>query len=114
MHELGIVFSILDRLEKLAEEENLSHIKRVTLTLGEVSSVLPEYLEPCFSWAVKKRPLFGDTSLTVEPVHAVTFCRSCRKEYDTVANGIVCPYCGSRETELLRGNEIIIKEIEAE
>lgn len=114
MHELGIVFSILDRLEDVAKENNLSHIRRVTLELGEVSTVIPEYVTPCFDWAVKKRPLFGDTSLEIETIHAVTVCNNCHKTYDTVPNGITCPFCGSRETELVTGNEINIKEIEAE
>lgn len=114
MHELGIVFSILDRLEELAGEQNLTHIKRVTLEIGEVSTVLPEYVTPCFDWAVKKRPLFGDTTLEIEQIHAVTLCNSCGREYDTVPQGITCPYCGSRETVLVCGNEINIKEIEAE
>ncbi len=114
MHELGIVFSILDKLEKLAREQNLSHIKRVTLEIGEVSSVIPEYVTPCFDWAVKKRPLFGDTTLEIKTIPAVTYCENCQKEYDTVPSGITCPYCGSRETYLIRGNEINILEIEAE
>lgn len=114
MHELGIVFSILDKLEKLAEEENLTHIKSVTLEVGEVSTVIPEYVTPCFDWAVKKRPVFLDTTLKIEPIHAITHCYSCAKEYDTVPNGITCPYCGSRDTVLVTGNEINIKEIEAE
>ena len=114
MHELGIVFSILDRLEELAEEEKLSHIKKVTLEIGEVSSILPDYLTPCFEWAVSKRSLFTDATLVIEPIHAVTYCRSCGREYDTVPSGITCPHCGSRETELVTGNEINIKEIEAE
>lgn len=114
MHELGIVFSILDKLEELAGENNLSHIKRVTLEIGEVSTVIPEYVTPCFDWAVKKRPLFGDTTLEIRPIHAITICNNCHKEYDTVPQGITCPYCGSRETELKTGNEINILEIEAE
>ncbi len=114
MHELGIVFSILDRLEELAGEENLSHIRKVTLEIGEVSSVLPDYLTPCFNWAVSKRPLFTDAELVIEPIHAVTYCRNCGREYDTVPAGITCPCCGSRETELVTGNEINIREIEAE
>lgn len=114
MHELGIVFSILDKLEKLAEEEHLNHIKKVTLELGEVSTVIPEYVTPCFDWAVKKRPVFGDTTLQINVIPAVTYCENCKKEYDTVPNGITCPYCGSRETFLLKGNEINILEIEAE
>lgn len=114
MHELGIVFTILDRLEELAREENITHIKRVTLEIGEVSTVIEEYVTPCFDWAVKKRPLFGDTTLEIETIHAITICRSCGCEYDTVEYGITCPHCGSRETELKCGSEINIKEIEAE
>ena len=33
---------------------------------------------------------------------------------ETVLYGKTCPFCGSEETWLVRGNECIIKEIEAE
>ncbi len=40
------------------------------------------------------------------------FCEECQKEYPTVEHGKICPYCGSENTYLLRGNEFLIKEIE--
>ena len=44
-------------------------------------------------------------------IDAVTLCDDCKKEYDTIAHGKICPYCGSDNTYLLRGNEFEIKEI---
>jgi hydrogenase nickel incorporation protein HypA/HybF len=50
----------------------------------------------------------------LEEIPAVTWCADCKREYETVAYGRTCPYCGSGRTWLLRGNECVIKEIEAE
>ena len=52
--------------------------------------------------------------LEIRKIEAVTYCEGCRKEYPTVEHGKICPYCGSENTYLLKGNEFIIKEIEAE
>ena len=43
---------------------------------------------------------------------AVTWCDNCKQEYETVAHGKICPYCGSEKTWLLKGNELNIKEVE--
>ena len=36
MHELGIVFYIVDMVEELGKENNLSSVTKVNLRLGEV------------------------------------------------------------------------------
>ena len=41
-------------------------------------------------------------------------CEDCKKEYPTVEYGKTCPYCGSEHTYLIRGNEVLIKEIAVE
>lgn len=113
MHELGIVFHIIDSLEKIAKENDLSQIQSVTIEVGEVSTVIPEYLTDCWKWAAGKKELLTDCEMLVERIHAVTHCDGCGREYETVAHGRVCPHCGSEETWLLTGNEINIKEISA-
>ena len=57
MHELGVTFHIMDHLEKVAEENKVTHIRKVTLELGEVSTVIESYLQNCWTWAAQKRPL---------------------------------------------------------
>ncbi len=112
MHELGVVFHIMDSLEEVAKENSVSHVQSVTVEVGEVSTVIPAYLTDCWAWAAKKRPLLTDCDMKVEILPAVTWCDGCKTEYGTVAHGRICPHCGSEKTWLLRGNELNIKEIE--
>lgn len=113
MHELGIVFHVIKRLENLAEEQKLAQIQSVTLEIGEVSGVVPEYLEDCWKWAVKKTQIMQNSSLKIETIPAVTICNSCGKTYGTVEHGRTCPHCQSEDTVLQTGNEMNIKQIEA-
>ena len=112
MHELGVVFHIMDNLEKVAKENQVEKINKVTLELGEVSTVIESYLQSCWKWAAAKRDLFAEADLIVEPIPAVTLCEDCGETYPTVEHGKICPHCGSDRTYLLQGSEFNIKEIE--
>lgn len=112
MHELGVTFHIMDTLEKIAEENQVSRINKVTLELGEVSTVIESYLQKCWGWAREKRPIFNGAELIVETLPAVTYCEDCKQTYETVKYGKICPHCQSEKTYLLQGNEFNIKEIE--
>lgn len=111
MHELGIVFKIIEDVEEVAAENNLRRVSSVTLAVGEVSGIVPEYLSDCWRWACGKNDLMRGCGLVIEPIAAVTLCESCGMEYATMEHGRTCPACGSGSTYLLRGNETLIKEI---
>ncbi len=112
MHELGIVFHMIDTLEEVARSNELSAISKVTLNLGAVSGVLPDYLVDCWNWAVKRTDVMRDAVLDVQVIEAVTVCNTCGKTYDTMKFGKICPHCESPDTVLLHGNEIEIDTIE--
>ena len=65
MHELGVVFKIIDDLEEVAQENDLHEINSVTLSLGEVSTVIPDYLEDCWKWARQRTTLLKDAELKI-------------------------------------------------
>ncbi len=111
MHELGVVFHIIDDVTDVGLENDLTSITSVTLQLGTVSSVIPEYLTDCWKWAVKKTELLKDAELIIEPIEAISHCEDCLTDFDTIENGKTCPECGSVHTYLLQGNEFLIKEI---
>ena len=112
MHELGVAFRVIDTVKDVARENDLTQIHSVTLELGEVSTVIESYLQNCWKWAVKREgEMLEDTLLVVETIPAVTYCEDCRRTYDTVAHGKICPHCGSEHTYLIQGNEFNIKEI---
>lgn len=113
MHEVGTVLYVIRAVEKVCVENDLCEVGAVTLEIGEVSGILPEFLQDCWKWAVQKTEHMRSAELKIEPIEAVTYCEDCHGEYPTVKYAKVCPYCGSEHTWLLRGNEYNIKEIEA-
>ncbi|MBR1758144.1 MAG: hydrogenase maturation nickel metallochaperone HypA [Lachnospiraceae bacterium] len=114
MHELGVVFHIIDSIEEVAKENEVSHVSKVVLEVGEVSAIVNDYLEDCWNWAVKKHPIMTDCKLEIRDIPAITFCEDCKQTYETVKYGKTCPYCQSGHTYLVQGNEANIKEIEVE
>lgn len=112
MHELGIVFHMIDLLEEVGERNSLASITRVTLDLGEVSGVLPDYLLDCWRWAADRHELTRGAELCVRTVAAVTVCNACGRTYPTLEHGKVCPHCGSSDTVLLQGQEIEVDTVE--
>lgn len=111
MHELGIVFHIMDTVEAVAQDNGIEKVQAVTVEVGEVSTVIPDYLIDCWNWAVKKKPMLMGCEMKVETLPAVTHCDGCGENYETVAYGRICPHCGSEKTWLLKGSEINIKDI---
>ena len=112
MHELGVVFHIIKDLEDVAAENRLSHIDRVVLRLGEVSTVIPYYLKDCWEWASDRNDLIKDCALDIETIPARTRCGGCGALYETATYGRICPECGSSDTWLEQGNEFIIESVE--
>lgn len=113
MHELGTIIYVIDTIEKLATEQGLKRVGSITLEVGEVSGIVPDYLKDFWLYARKRSNLLKETELKINTLEAVTFCQNCKKTYATVTYGKECPYCHSVNTFLVTGNEYTIKEIEA-
>jgi hydrogenase nickel incorporation protein HypA/HybF len=114
MHELGLVNYVVKEVSRIAEENNVSKIRSVTLEFGEVSGIVTSYLYNYWDWYTKKFPMFEGSELKCEEIPAVTWCDDCKITYSTIKYGKTCPHCGSGRTWLLRGNEMRIKQVEVE
>jgi len=112
MHELGIVMQVVDQVEQVAEENGGVQVRKVNMEIGEVSSVVPELFTDCFHWAKKKTRYLREAELEIILLEGVSYCRGCKKTYKTTAYAKECPHCGGRDTYLLTGNEINIRDIE--
>ncbi|MBO7604389.1 MAG: hydrogenase maturation nickel metallochaperone HypA [Bacteroidales bacterium] len=112
MHELGIVFYIIRDVKQAAEQNGVEHVSAVVMNIGEVSTVVPEYLSDCWRWAADKEEMLKGCELKIRTVPAITHCDGCGGQYSTVRYGKKCPHCGSDDTWLLQGREVEIKEIE--
>lgn len=113
MHELGLVTHIARTIEEISREEALTQVSSVTLEIGEVSGVISDYLMDCWKYFREKSEVLKEAKLRILKIPGVTICEDCGKTYSTMEYKKICPYCGSRSTHLVMGNEFNIKEIEA-
>ena len=113
MHELGTINYVIDTVEKLAVENQLTKVGSVTLQVGEVSGIVPHFLTDYWEYAKKKTTYLQEAELKIETIHAVTYCQDCGSTYPTIQYAKICPNCKSENTFLVTGNEYVIKEIEA-
>ena len=83
----------------------------LTMELGEVSTVVPDYFRDCFSWAIKSSTYMKECKLDLIILQAKSYCRDCKETFETVKHGKKCPHCGSENTYLVTGDEINIRDI---
>lgn len=112
MHELGVVIEVVKTVENFAEKNKLTKIDTIVLQIGELSSMIPKYIEDCYPAAVDGTMLEA-TKLKIEILPGNVLCKSCNKVYKLIENRGGCPYCKDRHWELLCGKEFLIKEIVA-
>ena len=114
MHELGIVFNITKQIDEIAKENKVNKVISLTVEVGEVSTIVPEYFKDCFEWAKKKTEYLKDCKLNLVVLSALSYCEDCKQSYNTVQFGKTCPHCKSEHTYLVTGNEVKMKQIEVE
>ena len=112
MHELGIVMGIVEQMESYAKVNNLSVIEKLVLEVGEISQVVPKYIEDVYPMAIENT-LLQNTKLQINIIPARGLCRDCHAVYNVLKNNKVCPKCGKENYKLLSGVEFNIKEIVA-
>jgi hydrogenase nickel incorporation protein HypA/HybF len=112
MHELGIMINVVNSIEKIAAENGVTKIETLVLQVGELSPVVPHYLEAVYPAAVDGT-LLQDTKLEIEVIPGNALCKQCGSEFNLIANKKTCPDCGNADWELISGTGFLIKEIVA-
>ena len=111
MHELGIVFHVVKTVEGIARQNNLTKIDAIVLQIGELSTIIPKYIEACFPAAIDGT-FMQETKLEIEILPGNVRCKNCDHVFNLIENkGNQCPSCRNEEWELLSGKEFLIKEI---
>ena len=107
---MGAILGVIKIIEKYARENNVKSIDTVVLQIGELSSYIPHCIEAVFPSAVEGT-LLQDAKLEIEILPGNGRCKDCGKEFNLMANDLVCPDCGANNWEILCGTEFYIKEI---
>lgn len=112
MHEVGVMIEVVKTVESFARQNGLSKIDKLVIQVGELSSMIPRYLEACYPAAVEGT-LLQETELKIDILPGNAYCKKCNKVFNLIENNYKCPKCRGREWEILCGKEFMIKEIVA-
>lgn len=111
MHEIGIVRSMCKTVLDYAKENNVEKISEIVCEIGELSLVIPEYVEELYPVVVAKIPELKETKLVINIIPGLAECEECDEIFNVVEHEGYCPNCGSFEKLVLSGKDFNIKEI---
>ena len=110
MHEIGVVRQLVRTVTAFAEEHGVRDIREVVVDCGELSLVIPEYLEELYP-VVVRGSILENAKLRVCTVPGLAECDHCDEIFNVVENEGRCPNCGSFEKTILSGRDFTIREI---
>lgn len=112
MHELGILAEAVKTIEGVMDENQLTQVKTVVFEVGELSGIVPAFLERLYPAVTHNTRLEG-SAMRMEIVPGDGRCRHCGQEFNIPDNNGICPFCEVNDFELVSGDEFLIKELEA-
>ena len=110
MHEIGVVKQVVRTVEDFAKENGVDRIEEIVLDIGELSLVIPNYVEEIYPIATKGTILDG-AKLIMNVVPGLAECDECDEIFNVIEHEGYCPNCGSFEKTVLSGRDFSIREI---
>ena len=129
MHEIGVVRSMVKTVTAFAEANQITDIAEIVVDVGELSLVIPKYVEDIYPHVVEDTFL-KNTKLILNIVPGMAECDECNEVFNVVEHkgycpfchrylGMMfftgkktyCPHCGSFEKTILTGRDFLIREI---
>lgn len=102
---------MVEQAEAVAKANNADRIKAVEVEVGELSGILPVFLEKYYPVVIENRDFFKNSELVIRVIPGEGLCLECNTLYNVMKCEGKCPRCKSREKKILGGREFILKNI---
>ncbi len=113
MHEFSIVQNLIGLIERYVEEYNARCISKVVVSVGVLSGVDPHLLKIAFD-TYKENTVAYSAELVLETEKLTLRCLDCCAVSQKEELNVMCPNCGSLNTIIEGGQELILKSLELE
>ena len=112
MHELSLVYSVVETVEQAAKQAKAISVVSVKLRVGALSGMLKEALLFSYDLATEGTSLAG-SRLDIEEVPVAIYCQQCAET--RVMHGVQsfrCPECDTPSGDIRQGRELDIVSVE--
>lgn len=110
MHEINIVRQVVRTVEDFARENSVTDVREIVLDIGELSLVIPQYVEDLYP-PVVKGTILENARLIINIIPGLAECEDCGEIFNVIEHDGYCPNCGSFNKEVLSGKDFYIREI---
>ncbi|TEB04086.1 Hydrogenase/urease nickel incorporation protein HypA [Pelotomaculum schinkii] len=111
MHEISVLYEVVKLAEEIAMKNNVKRIDSISIEVGELSGILPVFLEKYYPVVVENKEILKSSTLLIQNVPGEALCRECHSLYNVMKNEGKCPRCQSRNKTILGGREFVLKNI---
>ncbi len=109
MHELGLCDALLKKVKQIAEDNELEGVNSVSLDIGTLSGVVPNFMADCWEAVIDGTP-FAETKLLIRSVPGIAQCLDCGLSFEANLEKLVCPACSSLKLNPVSGRDMTITE----
>lgn len=95
---------------RFCERNDIKEVAEIVLDIGELSLVIPKYVEDIYPVVVGDTWL-KDTKLVINVIPGMAECDECNELFHVIEHEGYCPNCGSFEKTILSGKDFLIREI---
>lgn len=113
MHELSLCEDLIGQVTALARQHRARSVACVRVQIGLLAGVEPLLLESAFTIA-RAGTVAEQAELFTEIVSPRVSCLACAVESEVGPSDLRCPSCGSIDTRLVKGDELILARVELE
>ena len=113
MHEMSLCEGVLQVLEEESRRQHFQKVKTVWLEIGGMAGVEVEAMRFCFDVVIRHTVADG-ARLEIIEVPGEAWCLNCAQTVTVKQRYDACPQCGSYQLQVIRGEEMRIKELEVE
>ena len=110
MHEIGVVRQLVRTVTDFAAQNGVTDVREVVVDCGELSLVIPEYVEELYAVVIKDS-ILEHAKLTIRVVPGRAECNDCDEIFNVVQCKGYCPSCGSFDKTVLTGRDFTVREI---
>jgi len=111
VHELSLCQDLLAQVTAIAQAHQAVQVVRIVVWVGPLSGVEPLLLKTAFA-LLCVGSLAEQAELVLETRSVQVFCHDCALLSEATANNLLCRSCGSGNTELKAGAELILARVE--
>lgn len=113
MHELAVCQSIISQVAQIAMQNNAQSVSRIIIEIGPLSGVEASLLEHAFPIA-SAGTIAQNAILETHSLAIMLRCNLCNNENEASMNKLLCSTCGTWQTTLISGDEMLLRSIELE